>query len=77
MPLYEFHCKPCDLTFEELVRSASEKVHCPKCEGKVKRLLSTCVSHSAGGASSAKSSGSTGKSSGCGGCHGGSCSGCH
>ena len=76
MPLYEFRCEKCKLTFEDLVRSSTEVVNCPKCDGKVKRLLSACVSHVAGG--SASTSSSSGHSSGgCGGCHGGSCSSCH
>jgi putative FmdB family regulatory protein len=76
MPIYEFHCQPCEFTFEDLVRSSTESVSCPKCSGEVKRLLSACVSHVAGG--SASSSASSSKSSGgCGGCHGGSCSSCH
>jgi putative FmdB family regulatory protein len=74
MPIYEFRCEKCKYTFEDLVRSSTESVPCPKCEGKVKRLLSACVSHVAGGSSAP----STGHSSGgCGGCHGGSCSSCH
>ena len=77
MPIYEYHCKKCDLAFEELVRSSTETIHCPKCSGKVKRLLSACTSHSASGGSSSSSSASSGSSGGCGGCHGGSCSGCH
>jgi putative FmdB family regulatory protein len=41
MPLYEFACKKCDHTFEELVLSESEKVTCPQCESeKLERLLS-------------------------------------
>lgn len=75
MPLYEFQCLPCNLVFEELVRSSTEPVSCPKCAGDVKRLLSACVSHVGGDAGSATHS--SGGSGGCGGCHGGSCSSCH
>jgi putative FmdB family regulatory protein len=41
MPIYEYHCTGCGRTFEELVRSASEKIACPSCaSADVKRLLS-------------------------------------
>lgn len=40
MPLYEFACKRCQHSFEELV-IGDELVHCPKCESsKLERLLS-------------------------------------
>jgi len=31
MPLYEYHCEPCDHAFETLVRSSSDVPRCPKC----------------------------------------------
>lgn len=31
MPIYEYHCEPCDRTFETLVRSSSDVPHCPSC----------------------------------------------
>jgi len=76
MPIYEFRCEACEYTFEELCRSSIESVPCPKCEGAVKRLLSACSSHVAGGSSTGSHAGSGG-GGGCGGCHGGNCSGCH
>lgn len=40
MPLYEYNCKQCEHTFEELVRGDS-KVECPQCHASnVERLLS-------------------------------------
>ncbi len=40
MPLYEFACKTCEHTFEELVFNG-EAVACPECHAdKVERLLS-------------------------------------
>ena len=40
MPLYEYACRDCDHTFEELV-FGKEAVACPRCQGaKVERLLS-------------------------------------
>ncbi len=74
MPIYEFRCEACELTFEDLCRSSTESVPCPKCQGEVKRLLSACVSHVPGGSSTGSSAGSGG---GCGGCHGGNCGSCH
>jgi putative FmdB family regulatory protein len=31
MPIYEFHCEPCDHRFETLIRSAQDAPKCPKC----------------------------------------------
>jgi putative FmdB family regulatory protein len=31
MPLYEFHCEPCDQTFETLIRVAGDQARCPLC----------------------------------------------
>jgi putative FmdB family regulatory protein len=31
MPIYEYHCRPCDQTFETLVRSPAETPECPQC----------------------------------------------
>ena len=40
MPLYEFACRKCEHTFEELVQNG-EVVECPECHGhRVERLLS-------------------------------------
>ncbi len=41
MPLYEFKCKKCNATFEELVNS-NTKVACPECNSKkVEKKFST------------------------------------
>jgi putative FmdB family regulatory protein len=41
MPLYEYHCKPCILTFEALIKSAGEPAHCLRCNHiDVHKLLS-------------------------------------
>lgn len=50
MPLYEYHCEPCDHTFETLVRSQSDAAHCPKCGGidLVKQFSVPAAAQSAG-----------------------------
>jgi putative FmdB family regulatory protein len=43
MPIYEYSCRACDRTFEELVirRSDEAEVRCPACQGrKVEKLVS-------------------------------------
>ena len=45
MPIYEYDCKDCHHTFEELVISGSEPVKCPKCgTSKVQRKMSVFCS---------------------------------
>jgi len=31
VPIYEYRCAPCGHDFEQLIRSASETAHCPRC----------------------------------------------
>jgi putative FmdB family regulatory protein len=31
MPIYEYHCDPCEHTFETLIRGAGDAARCPKC----------------------------------------------
>jgi putative FmdB family regulatory protein len=33
MPIYEYHCEPCDYTFETLIRGIDDVAHCPECGG--------------------------------------------
>jgi putative FmdB family regulatory protein len=41
MPLYEYHCEPCDHTFETLIRSSGDVARCPRCSSlEVSRQLS-------------------------------------
>ena len=64
MPIYEYACKACDRTFEELVlrRSDEDDVRCPKCKGKrVEKLVSRpAAARSGGDGGSAASSASCG-----------------
>ncbi|TFG42406.1 MAG: zinc ribbon domain-containing protein [Syntrophobacterales bacterium] len=73
MPIYEYHCEKCDLTFECLVIGSS-KPECTACNSKkVRKLMSACgyVSKGAGGQTVKQTAGSS-----CGGCHATSCGGC-
>ncbi len=40
MPLYEYNCAQCDHTFEELVYHEGDEIRCPKCGGRVQKLMS-------------------------------------
>jgi putative FmdB family regulatory protein len=41
MPLYDYACRDCEHTFEELVFDDEQAVECPECHGgKVERQLS-------------------------------------
>jgi putative FmdB family regulatory protein len=54
MPLYEYHCEPCDHTFETLIRSTSDLASCPHCGSvEVAKLLSIpAVAHTGHGRAS-------------------------
>jgi putative FmdB family regulatory protein len=68
MPLYEYVCASCSGKFERYVRSWSEEVTCPRCQGgDVEKQLSTFAFSSAGGGGSVSGGGG-----GCG-CGGGGC----
>ena len=42
MPLYEYQCEACDHRFEKIQRFSDPLVEiCPKCGGRVKKLLSS------------------------------------
>lgn len=41
MPIYEFECKNCGITFETFLVKSEEKVFCPTCKSeKVVKLIS-------------------------------------
>jgi putative FmdB family regulatory protein len=52
MPIYEYHCAPCQHTFETLIRSPGDPAHCPKCGGhELDKLFSVpAAAHSSPGA---------------------------
>jgi putative FmdB family regulatory protein len=71
MPIYEYTCEECELTFEELVRNGVP-VACPTCgSGHVRRLLSRFAVHS-----SSPDKGGRGAKN-CSTCAGSSCATCH
>lgn len=53
MPLFEYHCEPCEATFELLVRTANETVACPICGSN--KTPEKLMSAAAGRVSSASS----------------------
>jgi len=60
MPLYEYVCASCDGKFERYVRSWSEQVSCPSCQGQdVEKQLST-FAMAGGGAGAASGGGGCG-----------------
>ena len=64
MPIYEYTCKACDRSFEELVmrRSDEDEVRCPGCKG---RRVEKRISRPAG-ARSGGDGGGAAASAGCG-----------
>ena len=82
MPIFEYDCNNCGVTFEKLVRNstrtgtatatvAAEKVACPRCNSrKIKRRMSTFAHAVAGGSSTPKSSGASCSGNCSGGCKG-------
>ncbi|MBN1913347.1 MAG: zinc ribbon domain-containing protein [Candidatus Omnitrophica bacterium] len=72
MPIYEFDCNKCGLKFDYLMRSAFEKVACPKCQSRdLKRLISAFAFSSRDAKGNITSS-----SSNCSGCTSHNCSSC-
>lgn len=70
MPIYEYRCRHCDSSFEEIVLSRDEAIACPTCaSAEVERELS--VFSSPGNRPGERAAGG-----GCGGCGPSGC-GCH
>lgn len=56
MPLFRFKCQDCGKEFEELVRSSTEKIVCPKCNGEnIKKQFPNKFSFGGGTASAGTS----------------------
>ncbi len=74
MPLYEYHCEPCNDRFEVLrpMSKGNDPATCPACGGAGRRVLSVFAAVTAGGPGEAPMP----LAGGGGGCCGGSC-GCH
>ena len=76
MPIYEYHCEKCNETFEVFQKINDDPVsNCPKCNEKVKRLISnTSFSLKGGGwykdgySSTSSSVGTQNKPSSCSNC---------
>ena len=76
MPIYEYRCKSCGHTFEELV-SGGEVPACPVCRSaETEKLISRCCCHYGSSGDSGAPVPSGGCSGGCAGCSGGSCATC-
>ncbi len=71
MPLFEYQCPACDVTFEQLVRGDT-KVSCPSCgSSRVRKLLSIPAPPVSSTASSLGPCGNDAPPGGC--CGGGMC----
>ncbi|MBC7255805.1 MAG: zinc ribbon domain-containing protein [Chloroflexi bacterium] len=76
MPLYEYYCPHCEITFTKLrpFSQADAPAACPECHGEdTRRLISTFASFSKGSDGEARSVAGSG---GCAGCGASSCAGC-
>ncbi len=40
MPIYEYKCQLCGHTFEQLVFHEATRPQCPRCQGRVEKLMS-------------------------------------
>ena len=75
MPIYEYRCRHCNQSFEQLLRSEKETASCPKCQGKeLDKLYSSFATSSDGGSHVCSSGGCCGGAPNIsGGCPGGMC----
>lgn len=65
MPIYEYRCDACNVTFERIRRASDDTpVECPECHDEARKLMSTFASR-ADGASSFPSFGGSSAPSGC------------
>lgn len=76
MPIYEYTCSDCELTFE-LMRPLSEAdkdAPCPRCHSQARRIMSPCASFSK--SSNGETSRVSGTGSSCAGCGASNCTIC-
>jgi len=76
MPIYEYTCSDCELTFELMrpFREADKEASCPRCHKQARRIMSPCVSFSKN--SRDETSRVSGSGSSCAGCSASSCATC-
>ncbi len=76
MPIFEYRCRSCGKTFEELV-FGKEIPACPVCHSsETEKLISRCSCHCASNGGDVPVSSADASSGGCAGCSGGNCAGC-
>ena len=68
MPIYEYHCAPCDHTFETLVRRSTDTPHCPQCGSAAltKQFSVPAAAHTGAGGASLPVCNTSPKDLGCG-----------
>ena len=76
MPIYEYHCARCDVTFDLLrpLCKADEPATCPECQGQDTERHLSCFAFLGGNGSDSGESASRG--GGCAGCSANSCATC-
>ncbi|PLX79333.1 MAG: zinc ribbon domain-containing protein [Desulfuromonas sp.] len=57
MPLFEYTCQPCKLTFEKLLKQPQETADCPQCGEAAKRKVSVFASGAEGSCAAPSGSG--------------------
>ena len=76
MPIYEYTCPDCDITFELMkpFSEADKDASCPRCHKQARRIMSPCVCLSRNG--SGEMSRVSGTGSSCASCGASSCATC-
>ena len=76
MPIYEYKCRSCGHSFEELV-FGDPLPECPKCHSEeTEKLISRCSCRLGGSSSAIDSAPAAPSGGGCSGCAGGNCASC-
>ena len=76
MPIYEYNCHECDITFEMMkpFSEADKDASCPRCHKDAKRIMSPCVCFTRD--SIGLTTRVSGSGNSCAGCGSGSCTTC-